>query len=284
MNNVVSRILTRTVVSCLVATAVVVAEIGSPPAFAAGGTTIENAPVLVPGIPYSGDTSTDPVSQPPSGVGFCAGPPAPYSTSFVEWWGLALVQGDQVLLSGQPTDWVAAVYPPGTTDEDLSSTSAAAHGTLAGLAFTATVSGTFPAVVGVSCPGAYTNHTLTNGPYSLTLQVKHEALLYTTNVIRTGTATATMSVYVRYPGGRSISDPGLTVYLYGRWRDVPPVPPTNHVLARGHPVNGSVNLSFKLPATMAGKRVPMIVTAAGTMYQPVHEVRVTDIVAPKKKA
>jgi hypothetical protein len=122
------------------------------------------------------------------------------------------------------------------------------------------------------------------GPYSFTENVKHEALLYVSNVVRTSTSKASLPVYVRYPGGSSISDPGLTVYLYGRWRDYPPVPPTNHVLAHGHPVNGTVNLSFKLPVNLAGKRVPMIVTAAGTMYQPVHQVTVTDIVAPKTKA
>jgi hypothetical protein len=174
------------------------------------------------------------------------------------------------------------IYPTGTTDENIDSARVLNNNgfgsdLVTGLEFIASESGSYPMIIGpTECSPA--------GPYSFTENVKHEALLYVSNVVRTSTSKASLPVYVRYPGGSSISDPGLTVYLYGRWRDYPPVPPTNHVLAHGHPVNGTVNLSFKLPVNLAGKRVPMIVTAAGTMYQPVHQVTVTDIVAPKTKA
>jgi hypothetical protein len=251
----------------------VVVGLNAVPAWAAGGNSIATAPSVLPGIQYSGDTSIDATGAWPSSIP--CNNPGP-----LEYWDLSLIQGDAVLVQGTTnapaTKFQVSVLPPGTNDENIDSAQKVITGDFStGTRFTVNSSGTYPMAVG-DCWG-------TPGPYSFTMSVKHVALLYVSNVIRTGTK-GSLSVYVRYPGGSSISDPGLTVYLYGRWRDFPPVPPTSHVIAHGVPVNGTVQLSFKLPQMLAGKRTPLIITAAGSAYQAVHAVTCTDIVAKSRSS
>ena len=261
--------------SVMAVTAAVIGA-GTAPALAAGGNSIAAAVMVAPGTSYSGNTTSDATEPAPRGPSpVCNGTPA-------EWFSLHLVQGDEVLItvkSASPgNDMTFGAYPPGTTDEDVDSTApveaetvgttvtASTEGT-----FTAGQSGNYPFMVGSGCGGA-------GGPFTVTAEVKHEALLYTYKAVRTATSRATVDVYVRYPGGASVSGPGLMVYLYGRWRDFPPVPPTNHLLAQAHPVEGTAVLNFRLPADLAGERVPLIATAAGADYETVQQVGFTDIV------
>jgi hypothetical protein len=64
-----------------------------------------------------------------------------------------------------------------------------------------------------------------------------------------------------------MSSPGLTVSVYGRWKDAGPVPPTNHLLATAHPVAGIERVHFKLSPRFVHHSVPLIVTGSGKAYQ-----------------
>ena len=101
------------------------------------------------------------------------------------------------------------------------------------------------------------------------------AVLYAVSSISTG-EKGSLTVYVRSASGTPISSAGLTVSLYGRWRDAPPVPPTNHLITSGHPAGGAVDLRFTLPASFAKKSVVLIVTESGAGFQAIHSLTCTD--------
>jgi len=86
----------------------------------------------------------------------------------------------------------------------------------------------------------------------------------------------TLTVYVRGTDGTSLSTTGLAVRLWGRWKDAPPAPPSDHFLRLGYPSDGEVIFNFSLPPPLAGQTVTFVVTASGKTYQAVAPVECLD--------
>jgi hypothetical protein len=128
-----------------------------------GGTTVETAPLLVPGQTVAGNTAQNSV------ITQGRLPSTPDCMNDEELWSVNLVAGDQVLLKGQleAPAWAFDVdaLPPGVTDAQFfgSIPIAGSHtGSLSdGLSFTASKTGKWLVVVGPQCGG-------TDGPYQLT--------------------------------------------------------------------------------------------------------------------
>ena len=149
----------------------------TPNALAAGGTTVESAPLLTPGQIVSGNTASDAViSQTLESTPRC--------THNEELWTLNLTAGEQVLLQGREqapaSRFDVEALPPGATDAELLGTTkiagAQAGNLHEGLSFAAARSGTWLVVVGDDCEyGAA-------GPYELT-------------------ATTTPPAFIAGPGG-----------------------------------------------------------------------------------
>jgi hypothetical protein len=135
-------------------------------ALAAGGVTVETAPLLSAGQIVSGNTASDSViSQSLESIPSCV--------HNEELWTLSLTAGDQVLLQGREAAPASRMdvdaLPPGVTDGQLLGTTkitgAQAGNLHEGLSFAAARSGTWLVIVGDDCEyGA-------PGPYELTATV-----------------------------------------------------------------------------------------------------------------
>jgi hypothetical protein len=145
------------------------------------------------------------------------------------------------------------------------------------MVFAATTSGTYVLLIG-SRSGGWSDN---NGPFHFVVTVP--ALLYAAKQISTSTR-GTLTVYVRNADGGTITSAALDVDLYGRWRDAPVVPPSNHLLASGHPARGIVKLEFIVPSSLAGKTVLLVVAANGPTFLASQDLLVSDHVGPSRSS
>lgn len=104
------------------------------------------------------------------------------------------------------------------------------------------------------------------GPFTFEVGVKHSAMLYVAKTISTK-LIGLLPVYVRNVEGNPILSAALTVSVDGRWKDVGPVPATNHLLATAHPIAGVAHVRFRLPNHFAHRSVTLIVSGSGRAYQ-----------------
>jgi hypothetical protein len=229
---------------------------GTPAALAAGGSSIESAPQITPGVQTFGDTNTGKLKG-------CAA---------ADYWNLSLRAGDQAIV-----DWTSltdsngrdyanelSVYPSGTTDFSINNNDPAHEFSVgdndrAESIFSANSTGSYPLIFwrgsgSCSTPG---------GPYNFTVTVKHSAVLFLGSVKKLAGRSGTLSVGVHAPDGQPITDGGLRVALRGSW-------PGHKAseLASGTPTNGAAKLSVKLPKSARGKKVSIRAVAQGADYLP----------------
>ncbi len=233
-------------------------------ALAAGGTSIATAPKIVIGTPEFQNTARDATAKVVSLPGGCGG------WRDEEFWRLGLVAGDEVLFKRQGTapmtSWSVAVFPAGTTDDNVTSAQTVADG-YAGqtsLPFTVHRTGNFILAIGPNgCSGGGTD-----GPYTFSVAVTHKALLYLPP-LKTVELSSRVTGFVRTPDQMPITDRRLKFTLSGIWKDASYVPANSHVLATAHPSNGKLYFSFHLPSMLRGTTITLHVTGEASNYQPV---------------
>lgn len=223
-----------------------------------GGASVATAPPVVPGVEYQSDLG---------GTGRYESYPAGY-------WKVSLTVGDGIAVVGLAvTGETVALFGPGLSDANVGTAIPVAtgalepgEGTQAGLAgvlaYTATSSGWYTMVV--FAEGSY-------GPYEFVVGLRRAAVLHVDATITTRT-NGRLRVRVLTPVGSPITDTALTVTLQGIWTDTPSTPPTAHLLARGHPVDGRVTLRFALPSRLVRSTVALLVSASSPRYQRVQHV------------
>jgi hypothetical protein len=228
-----------------------------------GGTAISGAPTIQPGAQQSADTLTDRTTTVNPGSGGC--------WTDLEFWRLPLSAGDAVEIDATQispsTNLQVGVFPAGTTDANFASAQAVASGfaVKGPIKFTAPATGTYPVIAGPNC------YDGDDGPLTLVVKVSHGAgagkavvtLQKVSKLAPGGSLTAT----VRTAAGAPISDPSLTLELYGSWKDAGSAAASSHLLAKASPKNGSVRFTFHLPAKLSGTAVQLHVTGAGSGYQ-----------------
>lgn len=235
-------------------------------ALGAGSATIAGAPPAAPGVLLGGDSASDVTA---------VGAPCSYgligymlAVDRTEYWRLALATGDEVRISGGASSPVSGVYvcvyPPGTTDAAVAGAPPAAQSQLGqGVELTATAGGSWPV--------AFDPYWLP-GPFSFTVAIHHEALLYMARKVAIGLRAA-VRVYVRTPEGNPIADRGLTLRLAGTWRDRPFLPPNSHPLGSAHILAGRATFHLRLPRALAGRSITLIASGEGTGYRPIGAAR-----------
>jgi hypothetical protein len=224
---------------------------------AAGGSNIESAPQVSPGVQTFGTTGT-----------------GRYQCAAADYWNLSLAAGDEATI-----DWMSvtdsdggdyanelSVYPAGTTDFSINNVERMHEFSIgdndrAESIFSANTTGSYPLIFWrasgrCSSPG---------GPYSFTVTVKHSVVLFLGSVKKLDRRSGTISVGVHTPEGQPITDPGLRVSLRGSW-------PGHKAseLAGGSPSGGIVSLSVKLPKSTRGKKVSIRAISAGAGYRSAH--------------
>ncbi len=237
-------------------------------ASAAGSTSIATAPLVVPGAQESENTATDPTSQGAEGIGIASG-----CWDDLEYWRLPLRAGEKVVITGKTSgsgfNFQLAVFPPGTTNANISGATAVKSGFPSQLPmrFTAPTAGTYPVVTGPNC------YNGADGPFSFVAAVSAGAASQVASVLlpsisrlpRSGSLTAS----VRSSGGSAITDPGLVLKLYGTWKDTPSAAASAHLLATAAPDRGLARFSYTLPASLSGTKVQLRVAGIGSGYRPV---------------
>src|SRR5579884_3620343 len=143
----------------------------SDEATAVGGAAIAGAPTAKVATTLDGNTSSDDVNRAGAELG-----PGPVCPGDGEFWLASLTRGDRVTIKGSGLAPAAQMYvdifPPGTTDGNLSEAKPLVSAPLVMLELTAPDSGVYPILIGTSpqCGGV-------DGPFNFALFVVHEALL-----------------------------------------------------------------------------------------------------------
>ncbi len=229
-------------------------------ATAAGSKSIASAPVVSPGAAVSGNTASDPTIQP--GAGDETG-----CWNDLEYWGVPLTVGDAVVIKGAAItpgyNIELGVFPDGTTDANIAMTDAVKTVLLSHvpLRFTATATGSYPIAVGPNC------YDGVDGPFSFTVAVTHNSSGATAVVAlpKLGrlAPSSVVTASVRTSSGAAITDPKLSLTLYGTWNG------TRHVVARATPAGGSARFAVHVPAALKGTAIELQVTAPASDYKPV---------------
>jgi hypothetical protein len=76
---------------------------------------------------------------------------------------------------------------------------------------------------------------------------------------------------VRTATGTPLTDPNLTVKMYGTWKETSYAPASTQLMASGTVANGQLTLHLHLRAAMTGHSIPAYVTMSGPQYIPVTE-------------
>lgn len=80
-----------------------------------------------------------------------------------------------------------------------------------------------------------------------------------------------MLAIVRTATGTPLTDPNLTVKMYGTWKETSYAPASTQLMASGTVANGQLTLHLHLRAAMTGHSIPAYVTMSGPQYIPVTE-------------
>lgn len=227
--------------------------------YAEGGTSIANAPTVVPGQQEFGNLANGAV------VG-CEGEGGEHTNN--SWWLLPVTVGDHVVIDWEePAGTYSSrggieVYPVGTTDFNYPRTAHVLVQQLNGngkneATLITKQSGNMPLLITSSL---YSNLCGTPGPYSFTVNLTHAlsvALPYARNLRPHGNIT----VAVHNPEGGPISNPGLHVELqvqhgHGPWRS----------LGTAAVSNSAATINYILPRRLAKQRVTLRAVAQGPSY------------------
>lgn len=240
---------------------IVLATAGS--AYGAGATTIAAAPPVTPFQTVSGNLATEPTEH-----------QGDYSAC--QWWTVSVLAHDAVAIAGS-TSFGTAFYPPGTTDTNFNAIEPVAQGFMAqGVSWTAPQTGVYPfSVCGNALGGGAVIGQEYVRPFTFTVYDRHNASIYAPARVKTG-LSGVITIYVRNDEGQPITSGGLTVSLYGVWRDVSYVPPTKHRIASGHPTAGVVRLHYRLPQRFAHSSITLSATAAGNEFQSIASATIVD--------
>ena len=219
-------------------------------AFAAGGTTIKNAPYVTWGTPMYGDISKVPSDS---------------QGNQYEWWKLHLIAGDHLTIkfeeastSGSFYDlniWAAGIDDFNWAQSHRDYFTPNSNGK-AQVDYDISTSGDYPIAFRGSAGAA--------GAFDFTATVQHKARLTLTasRVSRKGALT----VGARYPDGSAI-DGGLGATLYALWSG------KWHKMGKSAASHGSIKISYALPASLRGKRVKVAVNAGGPSFKGVRLTR-----------
>jgi hypothetical protein len=215
--------------------------------FAAGGSTIANAPVVVSGQQNFGNTTAMPTQG---------------SSSYrYEYWRLQLISGDAVTINfgvGTPTTHLEVyLYQPDVTDFNVLNSGpdkgASPQSNGKGqLLYDAQRSGTYPLMFRTCCSSGH-------GPFDFVAYIKHAVKLFIpgrSSIARNGS----VAVQVRNPDGQPVTDKGLKVTLRGVWGK------KARTLGSATPTNGLVRFKLHLPASLRGQTIKLRAIGSGPNY------------------
>lgn len=244
--------------------AIVVGLTFASTALAAGGTSIATAPKIVIGALESQNTATDATAKIAELPGGCDG------WRDEEFWRLGLISGDSVVFQGRETPrqsaWSFAVFPPGTTDENVTNAQPVVDGYAQepSVPFKVKTTGNYIVAFGPDgCDGGGFD-----GRYDFSFSVTHKALLYLPPLKSVGLSSK-LTGFVRTPDQMPINDQGLKFTLSGVWKDASYVPANSHLLATAYALNGEVTFRFHLPSTLRGTTISLHVSGEASNYQPI---------------
>ncbi len=224
---------------------------GRPPIAAAapsvpGSGTIAAASVITLNTPEFGNSAL--------------GPDAPPNTGPVwngQYWLVPLTTGDRaqivVTLLSNSSNFAVGVWPPGTTDETISSTSPVATGGV-NMTFTPAVTGTYVVLIGTQS-GAWGDQ---DGPFSFAVTALHQAFAYLPPRL-TIAPHGHVVVLVRYMDGTPVTGSALRLRLVGVWKDTSYVPASRHTLGVAPVVSGRAVFTFHLPPRLRGSAIRIFV-------------------------
>lgn len=237
-----SRLLVLSAGTCLAAVLVSVS-------IAAGGNQISNAPVVVSGVQYFGNTANMPEQ----------------GGDRREYWRLNLVAGDAITVnfseSGDVRRMNLRVYlmPAGITDFNVLNTSSAQSASpqdngKGQLTYTAPTTGVYPLMFRTSSYSTYP------GPFDFVAYIRHGVKVFIpaqAGISRTGS----IAVQVKTPDGNPITDKGLKITLRGSWTGGKP-----KTLGKTTAANGLAKFKLDLPASAKGQTIRIRAIAQGANY------------------
>jgi hypothetical protein len=211
---------------------------------AAGGTPIANAPVLSSrASPYRGLQA---------------------SSGHTEFWKVKLTPGDDFSINGTANpaaaDFYARVFPAGTDDATLRRKSPLVQSRLSGvIGFTASRRGTYP--IEIACAATHPC-----GSFTFFVSVTQQVVLVLPKSAHLK-SSGTITVSVRTPQGRPVTNRRLIVDLYGLGKDNFTTL-THHVLGSAHAIKGKAAFRYTLPVGLSGQTISLQATASGHGYNP----------------
>ncbi|MGC8499466.1 MAG: hypothetical protein ACP5OV_08255 [Acidimicrobiales bacterium] len=235
--------------------------------------TVGVRPVLAaaaPSVPGSGTIATASVItlNTPEFGNSALGPDAPPNTGPVmngQYWLVPLTAGDRVqivvTLLFSSSNFAVGVWPPGTTDETISSTSTVVNGGV-NTTFTAPVSGTYVVLIGSQLG-------YQDGPFSFAVTALHQAFAYLPPSLTTA-PRGHVVVLVRYLDGTPVSVPALRLSLIGVWKDASYVPASRHTLGVDSVVRGRATFTFSLPPRLRGSTIRIFAQGEAVGWVAVH--------------
>jgi hypothetical protein len=247
------------------------ALVAATSAVAGGGTSISRAASVTLGAQESENTATDPTASGANGVGISSG-----CFTDLEYWSVTLQAGDAVTISAQTLgsayNFQVAVFPPGTTDANISSATAVKSGfpSEAPFKFTAPLSGRYPIAVGPNC------YNGADGPFSFMLDATPGSpqkivarLAPVGRLAPHGSLSATLAT----ASGSSVTLSGVELKLYGSWKSSGSAT-SQHLLATATSSHGSARFSYSLPASVA-KGTAVELSVSGSQVSAGSPVRAT---------
>lgn len=222
--------------------------------YAEGGTSIANAPTVVPGQQEFGNLVNG------AAIAGCEGGEYFYN----EWWLLPVTVGDHVVIDWEEPAGTSSqyggivVYPVGTTDYNYPHTADLLKQQLNSndkneATLIAKQSGNMPLLVTSGACG-------TPGPYSFTVDFTH-ALSVALPPVKRLKPKGHLTVGVHNPEGGAISNPGLHVELqvqhgHGAWQS----------LGTAAVNNSGATITYTIPRRLAKQRVTLRAVAQGPSY------------------
>lgn len=258
--------------SGVLALAAVGALVATAPALAGGGTSISRAASVTLGAQESENTATDPTASGANGVGVSSG-----CFTDLEYWSVTLQAGDAVTISAQTLgsayNFQVAVFPPGTTDANISSATAVKSGfpSEASFKFTAPLSGRYPIAVGPNC------YNGADGPFSFVVDAtpgSPQKIVARLAAVAELAPHGSLSATLETAAGSAVTLSGAELKLYGSWKSGGSSAASQHLLATATSSHGSARFSYSLPASVA-KGTAIELSVSGSQVSAGSPVRAT---------
>lgn len=227
-------------------------------AYGEGGSSIAQAPLIVPGQQEFGNTVNGTTTDNSCGEAVRS-----------QWWRLSVTSGDHVAIDREEPESIRhvwsglIVYPSGTTDFNYPQTGSVLTSELNSngkdeASFVATQSGSMPVLITasrVSCESG------TPAPYSFTVYVTH-ALNIALPRVDALRLKGTLAISLHTPEGGPVSDASLRVEvqisLRGVW----------HTIGTGSDGDSVAAVHYTIPRSAAHERVALRALAHGPEYAP----------------